>query len=145
MTRINFLYLHLKYVRSLTFTSMYRCGFQHCPQTFTSFHSFSKHMKSKICNTNPIQQISINNEKYSTIDNNISSEINPNVQFEDLEQNENILNVGALKYLMMQFLMRYYGKFNFSRKDALLQHDITNMIMFPIAQHVDQICKHDKQ
>lgn len=45
----------------------------------------------------------------------------------------------------MQFLMRYFGKFNFSRKDALqLQHDITNMIMFPIAQHVDQICKHDK-
>lgn len=48
---------------------MYRCGFQHCPQTFISFHSFSKHMKSKICNTNPIQQISINNEKFSTIDN----------------------------------------------------------------------------
>lgn len=137
---LNTFFIHLKCVHSLTSTSIYCCGVLHCPQTFTSFRFFAKHMKSKICNINPIQPIIIN-EKYGTNKNKISlTNIIPDDQIEEIEQNCNNFNLDTLKYSMMTFLLHYYGKLNFSRKDALqLQQDITKMIMCPIAQQIKNI------
>jgi len=97
-------------------------------------------MKSKICNINPIQPIIIN-EKYGTNKNKISlTDIILDDQIEEIEQNCNNFNLDTLKYSMMTFLLHYYGKLNFSRKDALqLQQDITKMIMCPIAQQIKNI------
>lgn len=136
------LFIHLKCVHSLTSTSIYCCGVPNCPQTFTSFRSFAKHMKSNICNTNPIQPIIIN-EKHGTNKNNVSlPNINPNDQMEEIEQNYNNFNLDTLKCSMIKFLLHYYGKLNFSRKDALqLQRDVTKMIMFPIAQQIKNLLK----
>jgi len=99
-------------------------------------------MKSNICNTNPIQPIIIN-EKHGTNKNNVSlPNINPNDQMEEIEQNYNNFNLDTLKCSMIKFLLHYYGKLNFSRKDALqLQRDVTKMIMFPIAQQIKNLLK----
>ncbi|XP_050530892.1 uncharacterized protein LOC126899759 isoform X4 [Daktulosphaira vitifoliae] len=57
---------HLKYVHSLTSSSFYRCGIPHCSQTFSTYRSFSKHMKSEVLNNqnsncnNPIWLFLIN-------------------------------------------------------------------------------------
>lgn len=47
---------------------------------------------------------------------------------------------------MLKFSLHYYGKFNFSRKEALeIQRNITKMIISPIAQVIKKfliIIKH---
>lgn len=97
------------------------------------------HMKSKICNINPIQPIIIN-EKHGTNKNNISlTNIISDDQIEE-KQNCTNFNLDTLKCSMMTFLLHYYGKLNFSRKDALqLQQDITKMVMCPIVQQIKNI------
>lgn len=111
------LFAHLKYVHLLTSNSMYRCGILHCPQSFTSFCSFAKHMKSNICYTYSSQR-TLNNKNNMVYDI-PPPEINSNIQFEGNEQNINDVDIDTLKYSMLKFSLHYYGKFNFSRKEAL--------------------------
>lgn len=145
--------VHLKCNHFLTSTSIYRCGVQHCPQTFSSFRSFIKHMKLKICyNTNAIPQTlnnSANNKTFNNDDvvNDTSvSENISNIHLQNVEQNNmNILDLNNLKNSMLTFSLHYYGKLNFSRKDALeLQHDITKIIMCPLAKEIEKLVDNNK-
>lgn len=98
-----------------------------------------------MCDTNHIQLI-IFNEKPNIKNNDIFlSDINPNNQQEDFEQNDNNFSFNTLKCSMMKFSLHYYAKLNFSKKDALqLQRDITKIIMCPIAQQINNILENNK-
>jgi len=133
--------VHLKYVHSLTSSSFYRCGISHCSQTFSTYRTFSKHMKCEMLNN-------INsNHNFKNINNdsstNIANNANTNIEGISLVHEpcvDYIIDIDALKKCAVKFSTHYYGKFNFSRKDAIqLQQNVTNIITNSIAHELKKL------
>lgn len=134
------LMVHLKYVHSLTSSSFYRCGIQHCSQTFSSYRTFSKHMKCEIFNNlNSNHNLKIINSNSST---KITNKINTNLEGVSLthEPCDDSIDIDALKKCTLKFSAHYYGKYNFSRKEAIqLQQNVTNIITTSIAHELKKL------
>lgn len=123
---------------------MYKCGVINCSQQFTSFRSFSKHMKSEIINFNPINSKSLNNENLPS---NVTMEIDSSENYSYCNTNTVVhyevshipsINVLLLKDSLLKFTLRYYGKPNFSRKITLeLQTDVIQLITKVIAEEIE--------
>lgn len=137
-TELDQFMVHLKYVHSLTSSSFYRCGISHCSQTFSAYRTYSKHMKCEMLNN--INFKNIDNNKTSTkIANNATTSIE-GVVSSTHEPCVNYIDIDGLKKCAIQFSAHYYGKFNFSRKEAIqLQQNVTNIITTSIAHELKKL------
>jgi len=144
---------HLKFYHSLTTNSIYKCGIAHCSQTFSSFRSFSKHIRNEFKHTSigPSSEViyknSLSNNTDTYLPNNLKDQITdvPNniLSTDPAIKNLNV-DLNVLKKAVLQFSVQYYGKFNFSRKDATeLQQNITKMITSSISKEINKIVIHN--
>lgn len=141
------LIVHLKCIHSLTSSSFYHCGIPSCPQTFSCFHSFAKHMTLEILNSSNYSQtlndININhvgNQSINTIINRDSNVKNSSNDGFKNSKHQYSVDLNALKNSMIKCSLYYYGKFNFSRKEANeLKKNITKIITTSIAQELEKI------
>lgn len=140
LTQLEQFFMHLKIYHSLQSNSMYKCGVINCSQQFTSFRSFSKHMKSEINNFNPINSKSLNNENLPS---NVTMEVDSPENYSNSVVHDEMshvpsINVRLLKDSLLKFTLRYYGKPNFSRKITLeLQTDVIQLITKVIAEEIE--------
>ena len=122
LSELEQLFVHLKSVHSIKSNSLYSCCVPNCKQRFSSFRSFSKHMKLELQNND---QISYNPPSTSINKNNISNN-EDKIKFADANESihyasdNNIqpINLNYLNDHALQLSLHYYGKINFSRKDA---------------------------
>lgn len=143
----DFLFRHLKFFHSLAPNDTYKCGFSSCKQLFTSFKSFCKHMRSeaKEVNVNQFSQCDLNNVESSE---DILQSTNELSQIPDadckninsISNNDLNINLVKLKKCSVDFLLTYYAKKNFARKETInLQNDLVKKITSVIGEEIGRI------
>lgn len=150
---IKTLFDHLKNVHSLKSGSKYICCFSSCKKIFTSFRSFSRHMRKEFAEFENLNDVSpLNEHTFDQFKVNIpSSSIfrNDNLftikkicpetnllvapkNISSIELPDKLINDCALDFTCCQ-----YSKTNFSRKDVLnMQENVKNLITIPIAKRL---------
>lgn len=138
------LFTHLKCIHILSHSSTYECGFFDCKQTFTSFRSFSKHMRIKLkkMESNKVTENETKNAKQSLTNiefredsestHRISTVSKPHqnleVQNSSTENNPDSIDINDIRNSIIIFTCKYFSKFNLPRKDVIkMQKDISHI------------------
>lgn len=141
LSELEQLFVHLKNVHSIKSNSIYSCCVPNCKQCFSSFRSFSKHMKLELQNNN---QISNNSPCTSINQNNISNNddkikfVNVNESINNAsDSNIQPINLNYLNDHALKLSLYYYGKINFSRKDATEVQKNISVLTNCIAEEIE--------
>lgn len=109
LTQLEQYCIHLKICHSLKSNSIYKCGVINCSQQFTSFRSFSKHMKSKINNSSYLYSEPFIKENLSTnvpMEVNLSDyDCNTNSEVQDDFSHVPLINMHLLKDSVLKFTL----------------------------------------
>lgn len=148
------LFIHLKYYHSLSPNSVHECGYPFCKQSFTTFRSFSRHMKSERAtlkeDVNDTQQNSIPSTSQGVVSTLSLSKKN-SLDLEGIYFNVNTnkeirFDRSLMKKSTLEFSFKYFGKKNLCRKDALnIQDDVKIMITNKIGEQIHNVIEHVKE